>query len=37
MIIGPTAFGSRFREISAKREKKEWPLVATLTQELYVS
>ena len=22
MIIGPAAFGSRFREVSAKREKK---------------
>ena len=26
MIIGPAAFGSRFREISAKREKKRRPV-----------
>ena len=26
MIIGPAAFGSRFRELSAKRRKKRWPV-----------
>ena len=31
--MGPAAFGSRFREISAKREKKEGPLM-TLTGDL---
>ena len=32
MIIGPAAFGYRFREISAKREKKEGPLLTTLVR-----
>ena len=32
MIIGPAAFGHRFREISAKREKKEGPLLTTLVR-----
>ena len=30
MIVGPASFGSRFREISSKREKKIGPLIKTL-------
>ena len=31
MVIGPAAVGSRFRQISVKRDKKEGSLIATLT------